>query len=94
MGKFLIIALLVAPLTACISAEERLAKDKSYATKDCRDFGYKLGSTEHTQCVERGIRDIRKDRQKALEDLAKSLNPPTIRCTSNTYGYSTTTTCR
>ena len=65
MKQLLIIGLLPLLVAGCLSPAERFERDRKYASNECRKIGYKVGSTEYKQCIERGINNKREAQRRA-----------------------------
>lgn len=65
MTRLAIIAALGMTLTACTTTEM-----VSIAQNECAQIGYAQGTAEHTQCTERGYRNIDAQQDAAIAGLA------------------------
>ena len=65
MTRFAIIAALGLTLTACTTTDM-----VSIAQNECAQIGYAPGTAEHTQCTERGYRNIDAQQDAAIAGLA------------------------
>ena len=65
MTRLAIVAALGLTLTACTTAEM-----VGMAQNECAQIGYAPGTPEHTQCTERGYRNIDAQQDAAISGLA------------------------
>lgn len=71
----------------------------------CAAYGFRDGTPEMANCRQQrdqqrqaagaaAVRQINQDNQRAVEQMERSLTPPTVNCTSTTLAGQTQTTCR
>ena len=94
MKKVIILGLLplAMAVSGCLSPQEQLREDKRNARNECKDYGFKFGTPEYAQCIERGVVRTQDKREAAIDELVEAL-VPTSYCTNYNYGFARTYKC-
>ena len=97
MKQLLIIGLLPLLVAGCLKTpQERWQEARNSSATECRKIGYKVGSVEYKQCIERGINNRREARERQLKEFyaaSERRKQQNKTCHTTYHGNTATTRC-